>query len=154
MGILNLLNSLQNANLLGYIDPAATSVLISSLTAIVIAIGASAIIIWRKLKNKVNKTLHIDPNSKKEVEEDIVVTDESLVEETENTKEVKNISNIENNIKIETVENKTNEEPKNTEPVKAKTSSPKKTTPKSNTGAKSTTTSKSGTKSTSSKTTK
>jgi hypothetical protein len=66
-----------------YIDPAATSVLLSSITAIVIAVGASAIVIWRKLKKKVSKTLHIDPNAGKEVEEDIVVTDEEIAEETE-----------------------------------------------------------------------
>ena len=64
-----------------YIDPAATSVLLSSITAIVIAVGASAIVIWRKLKKKVSKTLHIDPNAGKEVEEDIVVTDEEIAEE-------------------------------------------------------------------------
>lgn len=58
-----------------YIDPAATSVLLSSITAIVLALGASAIIIWRKLKKKVQKTLNIDPNSNKEVEDDLVITD-------------------------------------------------------------------------------
>ena len=61
-----------------YIDPAATSVLLSSITAIVVAIGASAIIIWRKLKKKVKKTFKIDPNAGKEVEEQIVLTDEEV----------------------------------------------------------------------------
>ncbi len=59
-----------------YIDPAATSVLITSLTAIVVAVGASAIVIWRKLKKKVDKTLKIDPNANKEVEEELVILDE------------------------------------------------------------------------------
>ena len=68
--------------LLGYIDPAATSVLLSSITAIVVAISASAIILWRKFKKKINKTLKIDPNKGKEVEEDIVVSDETVKEET------------------------------------------------------------------------
>lgn len=63
--------------LLGYIDPAATSVLLSSITAIIVAISASAIILWRKFKKKINKTLKIDPNKGKEVEEDIVLTDDS-----------------------------------------------------------------------------
>ena len=66
--------------LLGYIDPAATSVLLSSITAIVVAISASAIILWRKFKKKINKTLKIDPNKGKEVEADIVVSDETVNE--------------------------------------------------------------------------
>ncbi len=81
--MLNLLNIIMNGSTMGYIDPAATSVLLSSITAIVIAVGASAIIISIKMKKKVSKTLHIDPNSGKEVEEDIVVTDEELVEKPE-----------------------------------------------------------------------
>ena len=36
----------------------------------------------RKIKKKVSTTLHIDPNAGKEVEEDIVVTDEEIAEET------------------------------------------------------------------------
>lgn len=72
-----------------YIDPAATSVLLSSITAIVLALGASAIIIWRKLKKKVQKTLNIDPNSNKEVEDDLVITDsETPTEEVAVTTEV------------------------------------------------------------------
>lgn len=114
MGIINLLNSVQSSNLLGYIDPAATSVLLASITAIVVAISASAIIIWRKIKNRVSKTLHIDPNSNKEVEEDIVVTDEELVKDDDSTKkesaeEVK-------------VEEKANKEEKVEETKKLKTS--------------------------------
>ena len=68
--------------LLGYIDPAATSVLLSSITAIVVAVGASIIIFWRKFKKKVGKTLHLDPNAGKEVEDELVVTDAEIVEET------------------------------------------------------------------------
>ncbi len=60
-----------------YIDPAATSVLISSLTAIVVAVGASAIVIWRKFKKKVDKTLNKDPNANKEVEDELVINDET-----------------------------------------------------------------------------
>jgi MFS superfamily sulfate permease-like transporter len=78
MNILNLVSLLETASTMCYIDPAATSVLLSSITAIVIAIGASAIIFWRKVKKKVSKTLHIDPNAGKEVEEDLVVNDEEI----------------------------------------------------------------------------
>ena len=78
MNVLNLVSLLETASTMCYIDPAATSVLLSSITAIVIAIGASAIIFWRKVKKKVSKTLHIDPNAGKEVEEDLVVNDEEI----------------------------------------------------------------------------
>lgn len=63
-----------------YMDPAAVSVLLSSITAIVLGIGASLIIWWRKFKNKVNKTLNIDPNKGKEVEEDLVITEDVQAE--------------------------------------------------------------------------
>ncbi len=81
MSILNIMQLFETASKMCYIDPAATSVLLSSITAIVIAIGASAIIFWRKVKKKVGKTLNIDPNAGKEVEEDLVVTDAEVAEE-------------------------------------------------------------------------
>ena len=63
------------SSMLLYIDPAATTALISSITAIVAAISATAIILWRKAKKKVGKVLNIDPNANKEVEEEIVITE-------------------------------------------------------------------------------
>ena len=79
---MSILSGIQEASKLLYIDPAATSVLLSSITAIVVAIGASVIIFWRKFKKKVGKTLHLDPNAGKEVEDELVVTDAEIVEET------------------------------------------------------------------------
>lgn len=64
-----------NSNLL-YIDPAATSMLLTSITAIVAACGAGIFIAWRAIKKKVNKALHIDENAKKEVEGELVISDE------------------------------------------------------------------------------
>lgn len=125
--MINLLNFVQS-NLLGYIDPAATSVLLASITAIVVAISASAIIIWRKVKNKVSKTLHIDPNSNKEVEEDIVVTDEELIKEDakeEKASEVKKDSLEENKN-----EEKPEEKKSTTKSTKPATKSTTKTTSK------------------------
>ena len=85
---MNLLNILSNTqSILAYIDPAATSVLLSSIVAIVVAIGASAIVIWRKVKKGVSKTFHIDPNANKEVEEDVVLTDEEPTETKEEVSE-------------------------------------------------------------------
>lgn len=60
-----------------YIDPAATSILLASITSVVVAIGATFIVLWRKFKKGVSKTLHIDPNAGKEVEDDLVVHDET-----------------------------------------------------------------------------
>lgn len=65
-----------------YIDPAATSALLSSITAILVALGASFIVLWRKFKKKVDKTFKIDPNKNKEVEADLVVNDEELADKT------------------------------------------------------------------------
>ena len=62
-----------------YLDPAATTAIITSLTAIIAAVGAWFIIRWRKIKKGVSKTLHIDENAKKEVEDDLVITDADIV---------------------------------------------------------------------------
>lgn len=86
---MNLLSNLFSQTL--YIDPAATSILLSSITAIVVAVGASAIVIWRKLKKKVSKTLNIDPNAGKEVEEELVITEDEKVEVKEETTIVEEI---------------------------------------------------------------
>ena len=60
-----------------YIDPAATTVIITSISGVVIAVGATAVILWRKAKKKVAKALHIDENANKEVEEDLVIKPDS-----------------------------------------------------------------------------
>ena len=59
-----------------YIDPSTTTILISSISGIVIAVGAGAVILWRKAKKKVSNVLHIDENSNKEVEEELVIKEE------------------------------------------------------------------------------
>ena len=59
-----------------YIDPTTTTILISSISGIVIAIGAGAVILWRKAKKKVADVLHIDENSNKEVEEELVIKED------------------------------------------------------------------------------
>ena len=72
----NLVTGLSAVRSAMYIDPAATMVLISSISAILVAVGASAIILWRKAKKKAAKVLHIDENSKKEFEEDVQFYDD------------------------------------------------------------------------------
>ena len=71
-----------------YIDPAATTALLSSVTAIIVACGATFIIMWRKFKKGAKIVLHIDENANKEVEADVVINDEegtekTLIEDTE-----------------------------------------------------------------------
>ena len=88
--MLELISMLEAGSKMLYIDPAATSVLLTSITAIVVAVGASAIIFWRKVKKKVSKTLHIDPNAGKEVEDELVINDEEInseIEEAEKAEE-------------------------------------------------------------------
>ena len=60
-----------------YIDPAATTVVITSISGIVIAVSATAVILWRKAKKKVANALHIDENAHKEVEEELVLNTDS-----------------------------------------------------------------------------
>ena len=60
-----------------YIDPAATTVIITSISGIVIAVGATAVILWRKAKKKVAEAFHIDENANKEVEEELVINIDS-----------------------------------------------------------------------------
>lgn len=75
-------------NNLLYLDPAATTAIVTSLTGIIAAVAAFFIIKWRKLKKGVSKTLHIDENANKEVEDDLVITDAEIMnsdaDETEN----------------------------------------------------------------------
>ncbi|MBQ5927409.1 MAG: hypothetical protein IIX01_05755, partial [Clostridia bacterium] len=68
-------------NNLLYIDPAATTVLLSSVTAIAVALGATFIILWRKIKKGAQKVLHIDDNANKEVEDELVITEDTQAEE-------------------------------------------------------------------------
>ncbi len=92
------------SNLL-YIDPAATSALLSSIVAIGVALGATFIILWRKFKKKACQVLHIDENKNKEVEDELVITDESIVDESANaTQETEVVENAETTEEVETTE--------------------------------------------------
>lgn len=59
-----------------YIDPSSVTIVITSISAIVIAVGATAVILWRKAKKKVAETLHIDETANKEVEDELVINTE------------------------------------------------------------------------------
>ena len=68
-----------------YIDPAATTVVITSISGIVIAVGATAVILWRKAKKKVATALHIDENAHKEVEDELVLNNTADTADTDTT---------------------------------------------------------------------
>ena len=57
--------------LLLYIDPSVTTYVIQIVAGVIIAGGAVISVVWRKAKKKINKTLNIDENKGKEVEEAI-----------------------------------------------------------------------------------
>ncbi len=58
-----------------YIDPSVMTYAIQAIAGIVIAVGATFGILWRKSKKKISNKLGIDENKNKEVESDeIVVT--------------------------------------------------------------------------------
>ena len=60
-----------------YLDPTSTTILITSISSIAIAVGATAVVMWRKAKKKVTSTLHIDLTANKEVEDELVINTDS-----------------------------------------------------------------------------
>lgn len=61
----------------GYLDPSVMTYAIQAIAGVVIAVGAVIGVYWRKARKKINNSLGIDENARKEVEEDIVeVTEE------------------------------------------------------------------------------
>ncbi len=65
-------------NLLAYIDPSAITILATSITAAVVAVGASLTVVWRRFKNKLHK--NDDPSKNKDAEGEVHVLDESALE--------------------------------------------------------------------------
>lgn len=60
-----------------YLDPSAVSVTLTSVAAIAIALGAAIAIKFKMMKKKVADKLHLDENANKEVEEDLVINEET-----------------------------------------------------------------------------
>ncbi|WP_071433261.1 hypothetical protein [Angelakisella massiliensis] len=55
-----------------YLDPSVMTYTIQVVAGVVVAVGAVIGIYWRRAKKKVQNTLGIDENAKKEVEEDVI----------------------------------------------------------------------------------
>lgn len=58
-----------------YLDPTITTYVIQAVAGIAIVIGTFVALYWNKAKKKIQKKLNIDENSKKEMEDDIIVND-------------------------------------------------------------------------------
>ena len=68
---------------LAYVDPSVMSYAVQAVAGILIASGVVFGVVWRKLKRKAQKALHIDENAGKEVEADLEIS----VDTTENSKD-------------------------------------------------------------------
>lgn len=64
-----------------YVDPSVTTAALSAIVAVVVAVGATVGVLWRKAKKKAQDVLGIDENANKIVEEEIVVNDAPAAEE-------------------------------------------------------------------------
>ena len=65
-----------------YVDPSVMTYAIQAIAGVVIVVGVSVGVIWRRFKRKAAKVLHIDENAGKEIEADVVAVNP----ETEETK--------------------------------------------------------------------
>ena len=64
-----------------YIDPAATTALVSSITVIAASLGATFIIFWGKFKKKFYAFFNLNEYKGKELEEKLVVLDPEIKEQ-------------------------------------------------------------------------
>ena len=55
-----------------YVDPSVMTYAIQAIAGVVIVVGVSVGVIWRRFKRKAAKVLHIDENAGKEIEADVV----------------------------------------------------------------------------------
>lgn len=60
-----------------YLDPSVMTYTVQIVAGVVIAAGAVIGILWRRAKKKVQDKLGIDENAKKEVEEDVIVYEDT-----------------------------------------------------------------------------
>lgn len=78
-----------------YIDISSVSFVVPIISAIAVAVGAWLAIHFRRAKSKISKKLGIDENAGKEVEEDVVISDEpdEKTEGTEATEATETVAN-------------------------------------------------------------
>ena len=59
-----------------YLDPSVMSYMIQIIAGVIVAVGATVGIVWRRAKKKAQAVLNIDENANKEVEEDVVALED------------------------------------------------------------------------------
>ncbi len=74
------LNSILSVGASLYIDASAVSILLTSISGVIIAVGATAVILWRRFRKGVAKVLKIDENANKEVEDEVIIVDDEVAE--------------------------------------------------------------------------
>lgn len=84
--------------MIAYIDISSVSYVLPIVVGIAVAIGSWVYIHFRRAKSKISKKLGIDENAGKEVEDDIVISDE---ETDETSDESENIAVVEENVEEE-----------------------------------------------------
>ena len=63
-----------------YVDPSVMTYAIQAIAGVVIVVGVSVGVIWRRFKKKAAKVLHIDENAGKEIEADVVAVNPEIEE--------------------------------------------------------------------------
>jgi len=63
-----------------YVDPSVMTYAIQAIAGVVIVLGVTVGVVWRRMKKKAQKVLHIDENAKKEVEDEVVEFSEDAVD--------------------------------------------------------------------------
>lgn len=64
---------LSRINIGAYLDPSVMTYAIQVVAGVIVAVGATAGVMWRKARRKMQDKLGIDENAKKEVEKDIEI---------------------------------------------------------------------------------
>lgn len=60
---------------MAYIDPSVMTYAVQAIAGVVIAVGAVVAVMWRRAKKKLETKLGLEERSKKEVEDDIQLTE-------------------------------------------------------------------------------
>lgn len=68
-------------NAFAYLDPTVVTYAVQIGAGILIAGAAVFVVLWNRAKKKIAKKLNIDENKNKEVEEDVVILDDSSISE-------------------------------------------------------------------------
>lgn len=69
-----------NSPILAYVDPSVMTYTIQAVAGAIIALGAVIGVTWRVMKKKTQKVLKIDENSKKEMEEDVLIIEDNAAQ--------------------------------------------------------------------------